>query len=127
MENTRISRRTVLAWAAGLGVALPSAGLLAACGREEQPAGPGTLIKRVYQTAFGYNVGNCPEMVAREAGYFAELGIDCDVISSTGTSQAMSGLLSKATEYSRFQSISALITVANEDAPFVAFGTPVQR
>mgnify|MGYP002620325328 FL=1 len=127
MENTGISRRKVLAWAAGLGVALPSAGLLAACGREETPTGPGTLIKRVYQTAFGYNVGNCPEMVAREAGYFAELGIDCEVISSTGTSQAMSGLLTKATQYSRFQSISALITVANEDAPFVAFGTPVQR
>lgn len=128
MENTRISRRKVLSWAAGLGVALPTAGLLSACGSDdEKSSGSGEKIKRIYQTAFGYNVGNCPEMVAREAGFFADLGIDCEVISSTGTSQAMSGLLATTTQYTRFQSISALITVANEDAPFVAFGTPVQR
>lgn len=127
MEDTRISRRRILSWAAGLGVALPAAGLLSACGDDEEPAGDGAKVKRIYQTAFGYNVGNCPEMVAREAGFFAELGVDCEVISSTGTSQAMSGLIATTTNYSRFQSISALITVANEDAPFVAFGTPVQR
>lgn len=130
MGNTKVSRRQVLTWAAGLGVALPAAGLLGACGDDEEKnsnGSGGTPVKRLYQTAFGYNVGNCPEMVAREAGFFADLGIDCEVISSTGTPQAMSGLLATTTNYSRFQSISALITIANEDAPFVAFGTPVQR
>ena len=130
MEATHISRRRFLSWAAGIGVALPTAGLLSACGDDEPSAsggGGGAKVKRVYQTAFGFNVGNCPEMVAREAGFFAELGLDCDVISSTGTPQAMSGLIAGSTQYGRFQSISALIAVANEDAPFVAFGTPVQR
>ena len=127
MNNTRLSRRSFLSWTAGVGVAIPAAGLLSSCGGEEAATGGSQAVKRLYQTAFGYNVGNCPEMVAREAGFFAELGVDCEVISSTGTPQAMSGLLATTTDYSRFQSISALITVANEDAPFVAFGTPVQR
>lgn len=126
MENT-ISRRRLLSWAAGIGVALPTAGLLSACGSDDTGGGDGASVKRIYQTAFGYNVGNCPEMVAREAGFFAEFGVDCEVISSTGTPQAMSGLIANSTQYSRFQSISALVAVANEDAPFVAFGTPVQR
>ena len=127
MNNPKLSRRRILSWAAGVGVAVPTAGLLSACGDDSGGDGDGTSIKRIYQTAFGYNVGNCPEMVAREAGFFADLGLDCEVISSTGTPQAMSGLIAETTHYSRFQSISALITVANEDAPFVAFGTPVQR
>lgn len=125
MEQTRVSRRKLLTWAAGIGAAVPTMGLLSACGGDSGSAG-GTGVKRLYQTAFGYNVGNCPEMVAREAGFFADLGINCEVISSTGTPQAMAGLISGTTNYTRLQSISGLITVANEDAPFVAIGTPVQ-
>lgn len=125
LHQSALSRRGVLKFAAGLGLAVPAASLLTACGGEEDSASGG--VKRTYQTALGYNVGNCPEMIAKEAGYFADLGIDGTVISSTGTPQAMSGLLAASTQYSRFQSISAMITVANEGAPFVAFGTPVQR
>ena len=82
MNINEVSRRKVLSWAAGVGVGLPTAGLLAACGDDSNGGGngDGALIKRTYQTAFGYNVGNGPEMVAREAGYFADLGIDCEVI-----------------------------------------------
>lgn len=125
MNQSGMSRRGLLQMAAGLGLAIPAASLLTGCS-DDSGSGKGG-IKRTYQTALGYNVGNCPEMIAKEAGYFADLGIDASVISSTGTPQAMSGLLSEATHYSRFQSISAMITIANEDAPFVAFGTPVQR
>lgn len=128
MQSNQVNRRTFLSWTAGLGIAIPAAGLLSACGDDGAGgAAAGGKVKRLYQTAFGYNVGNCPEMIAREGGFWADLGIDGEVISSTGTPQAMSGLIATTTDYSRFQSISALITVANEDAPFVAFGTPVQR
>jgi ABC-type nitrate/sulfonate/bicarbonate transport system substrate-binding protein len=132
MHEEGISRRNVLSWAAALGIGIPAGSmLLSACGDggSDGGAGKGTgkMTSRLYQTAFGYNVGNAPEMVAREAGFFADLGIDGKVISSTGTPQAMSGLLARTTQYSRFMSISAMITIANEDAPFVAFGTPVQR
>lgn len=129
MNHEGISRRSVLSWAAAIGIAVPTGSLLlGACGSSDSEGGSdgGKKTSRLYQTAFGYNVGNAPEMVAREAGFFADLGIDGKVISSTGTPQAMSGLLAKTTDYSRFQSISAMITIANEDAPFVAFGTPVQ-
>ena len=129
-RNTAVDRRTVLQWAVGAGLTIPAVSLLSGCADEPATKGAGAggqKVKRLYQTAFGYNVGNCPEMVAREAGFFADLGVDCEVISSTGTPQAMSGLIATTTDYSRFQSISALITIANEDAPFVAFGTPVQR
>lgn len=132
MHEEGISRRSVLSWAAAIGIAVPAGSLLlSGCGSDsDADAGSGSGTKktsRLYQTAFGYNVGNAPEMVAREAGFFADLGIDGKVISSTGTPQAMSGLLAKTTDYSRFMSISAMVTIANEDAPFVAFGTPVQR
>ncbi|WP_110241518.1 ABC transporter substrate-binding protein [Nocardioides gilvus] len=126
MNHPGFSRRRVLTLAAGIGVAIPATSFLAGCADDSTSSGTGGTA-RVYQTAFGYNVGNCPEMIAKEAGFFADLGIDGQVISSTGTPQAMSGLLSLSTQYSRFQAISALITVANEDAPFVAFGMPVQR
>ncbi|WP_122816786.1 ABC transporter substrate-binding protein [Nocardioides pantholopis] len=125
MNQNGLSRRSVLSWAAGLGIAVPAASLLSACGGDDGSGGSG--VRRTYQTALGYNVGNCPEMVAREAGFFKDLGVDCEVISSTGTPQAMSGLIAGSTAYTRFQSISALITIANEDAPFVAIGMPVQR
>ncbi|PVG80783.1 hypothetical protein DDE18_21260 [Nocardioides gansuensis] len=127
MHQHSLSRRGFLTAATGLGIAIPSASLLASCGDGAGSSSASGSIARTYQTAFGYNVGNAPEMVAREAGFFADLGLNGQVISSTGTPQAMSGLLSGGTHYSRFQSISALITIANEDAPFVAFGTPVQR
>ncbi|NPC97614.1 ABC transporter substrate-binding protein [Nocardioides sp. zg-DK7169] len=128
MHQNGLSRRSVLSWAAGLGVAIPTASLLSACGGDGGGSGSGGGgTRRTYQTALGYNVGNCPEMVAREAGFFKDLGLDVDVISSTGTPQAMSGLIAGSTAYTRFQSISALITIANEDAPFVAIGMPVQR
>ncbi len=128
MHQNGLSRRSVLSWAAGLGVAIPTASLLGACGADSGGSGGGGGgTRRTYQTALGYNVGNCPEMVAREAGFFRDLGLDVDVISSTGTPQAMSGLIAGSTAYTRFQSISALITIANEDAPFVAIGMPVQR
>lgn len=130
MNNmSSVSRRSILAWTAGMGLAIPTGSmLLSACGGSDAKSGTAAAkVKRTYQTAFGYNVGNAPEMVAREAGFFADLGIDGTVISATGTPQAMSGLIATTTDYSRFQSISALITIANEKAPFVAFGTPVQR
>lgn len=130
MHEEGISRRRVLSWAAAIGIAVPAGSLLlSACGDggSDDAPGAGKKTRRLYQTAFGYNVGNAPEMVAREAGFFADLGIDGKVISSTGTPQAMSGLLAKTTDYSRFTSISAMITIANEDAPFIAFGTPLQR
>lgn len=126
MNQTSLSRRGVLRLAAGLGLAVPTASLLGACAGDGGSDGKGGHAL-TYQTALGYNVGNCPEMIAKEAGYLADLGLDATVISSTGTPQAMSGLLARSTQYSRFLSISALITVANEGAPFVAFGTPVQR
>ena len=125
MTQTGFTRRGILGMVAGLGVAVPATSLLAGCAGDSSGGGSGT--SRVYQTALGFNVGNSPEMVAKEAGYFADLGIDGQVISSTGTPQAMSGLLADSTQYSRFQAISAMITIANEDAPFVAFGMPVQR
>lgn len=126
MHQNGLSRRSVLSWAAGLGLAVPAASLLSGCGGDDAGSGGGGT-KRTYQTALGYNVGNCPEMVAREAGFLKDLGVDCEVISSTGTPQAMSGLIAGSTAFTRFQSISALITIANEDAPFVAIGMPVQR
>lgn len=127
MNQPGFSRRRVLTLAAGIGVAIPTASFLAGCADDSSSSGNGGGTERIYQTAFGYNVGNCPEMIAKEAGFFSDLGINAQVISSTGTPQAMSGLLAESTQYSRFQAISALITVANEDAPFVAFGMPVQR
>lgn len=128
MNEEGISRRSVLSWAAAIGLAVPAGSLLlSACGDSDDAKGGPKLTERLYQTAFGYNVGNAPEMVAREAGFFKDLGLDGKVISSTGTPQAMSGLIAGSTQYSRFMSISAMITIANEDAPFVAFGTPVQR
>lgn len=126
MNQPGLSRRRVLTLAAGIGVAIPAASFLAGCA-DDSSSGAGGGTERLYQTAFGYNVGNCPEMIAKEAGFFSDLGLDTQVISSTGTPQAMSGLLAQSTQYSRFQAISAMITVANEDAPFVAFGMPVQR
>ncbi|WP_433496505.1 ABC transporter substrate-binding protein [Sphaerimonospora sp. CA-214678] len=125
-----MNRRELLGLATRLGLAVPAIGLMAACGEDDGPAaasGGEPSVKRIYQTALGFNVGNAPEIVAREAGFFSKLGIDGSVISSTGTPQALQGLLAKTTHYSRVQSISILQSVANEGAPFVAFGTLVQR
>ncbi|GGM45943.1 ABC transporter substrate-binding protein [Dactylosporangium sucinum] len=129
MASSGMNRRAVLGLAAKFGIALPVVGLAAACGEDDKSSAPGSAatVKRTYQTALGYNVGNAPEMVAREAGFFSKLGLDVNVISSTGTPQALQGVLAKTTHYSRVQSISIVTAVANENAPYVAFGTPVQR
>ncbi|MFC6152317.1 ABC transporter substrate-binding protein [Nocardioides yefusunii] len=122
---TGISRRGVLSVAAGLGLALPASSVLTACGSDDAETVKGG-VTRTYQSALGWLVGNSPEIIAKEAGYLAEYGINGKLVSSTGTAQALQGLLAKSSEYSRIQPLSSMITIANEDAPFVVFGTSVQ-
>lgn len=126
MNQTGISRRGLLSLAAGLGLAIPTSTLLAGCGSDDAPSAGKGAVSRTYQTALGWLVGNSPEIIAREAGYLADLGINIELTSATGTAQALSGILADTSQYSRVQPLSTFITIANEDAPFVAFGTSVQ-
>ena len=126
MTQSGFSRRGLLSLAAGVGLSIPAASLLTACGSDDSAPTAKNGVTRTYQSALGWLVGNSPEIIAREAGYLADLGINGELVSSTGTAQALAGLLAKSSEYSRIQPLSSMITIANEDAPFVVFGTSVQ-
>lgn len=133
MDDTTISRRSLLRRSAGVGLLLPLAGegfllsLGSGVARAATRSVPGELVEQTYITSFGYTVSFIEAMIAKEEGFWEAEGLDIDIAGGQGTSTSIQALLTDSSQYSRAGGINSIVVIANEQAPIINIATARQR
>jgi ABC-type nitrate/sulfonate/bicarbonate transport system substrate-binding protein len=116
--------------------ALGGAGLLAACGDDDDPSlGEGdpsstTAPKDLKLTAmmpFPLAINFIADVVGISAGFFEEAGVEVSLEFATGAPQALQQLAAGNVTVVRNGPVETIQAIVEEDAPFVTIGMPNQR
>lgn len=123
------SRRTFLRRAGGTALLLPlSTGtlgaVLAACsgGADDEVS----QLSTTYMTAFGLGTNFLEVMVAAERGFFADEGLEVEILGGQGSGPAIQSVLSRSAELARTDPINSIPAVVNEGAVLTNIATVQQ-
>ena len=128
LSKAALSRRSLLRF----GTLLPAAGgltmLLAGCSDDNAtPSSDGGKTNGTYMTASGMTLSFVETMVAKERGFFDQVGLNLTIKGGQGTSTALQAVLGGSAHVTRANAINAIIAVANEQAPLVTIATVRQK
>lgn len=135
------SRRNFVKSSLAASVLVGSGGLLASCGDDDDTAtnavdtsgGGGSTSSTAAVTdlsammPFPVSLNFIADMAAVSGGIMAEHGLDLDLTFASSAPQAMQQLAAGNVALVRNSPIAVCRAVANEGAPFVSFGMPVQQ
>ncbi|MFA9432016.1 ABC transporter substrate-binding protein [Egicoccus sp. AB-alg2] len=128
-EPSTISRRTFLRRAGGTALLLPmSSGalgtVLSACsgGAPQETA----ELSTAYMTALGLGTNFLEVMVAAERGFFADEGLEVDIMGGQGSGPAIQSVLARSAELARTDPINSIPAVINEGAELTNIATVQQ-
>lgn len=133
-DQPQVTRRSFLTTTAGVATLLATGTgatlLVSGCAGASQTGGKpdanGTVSGK-YMTALGINLSFVEVVVAKERGFFSQLGLELDIKGGQGTAPAIQAVLGNSVDVSRTNAINAIVATANEGAPLLSIANVFQK
>lgn len=130
--NLELDRRRFLKASLATTFAVSASGLLVACGDDEEGGGGGSegggdLTPLAVMMPFPIILNFIADCAGVSCGFFEEAGLDVDLQFARTSSQAIQQMAAGSADVIRTAPIAIAGAVANEGAPFISIGMPVQE
>lgn len=127
-----LDRRRFLKASLATTFAVSASGLLVACGDDEEGGGGGSegggdLTPLAVMMPFPIILNFIADCAGVSCGFFEEAGLDVDLQFARTSSQAIQQMAAGSADVIRTAPIAIAGAVANEGAPFISIGMPVQE